>query len=52
MKSEAVTDADRLLNFYGRSKEPRVRYVRERKRLDYGRAHEDEYELEMLGGCE
>lgn len=26
----------------------RVRYVRERKRLDYGKAHEDEYQLELL----
>jgi N4-bis(aminopropyl)spermidine synthase len=34
-----------LKNFYGRSKELRVKYVKERKRLDYGKAHEDEYEL-------
>jgi len=27
---------------------PHVKYVRERKRLDYGKAHEDEYELELL----
>jgi N4-bis(aminopropyl)spermidine synthase len=47
-RSEAISDPERLNNFYGRSKEPRVRYVRERKRLDYGRAHEDEYELELL----
>lgn len=40
--------AERLKNFYGRSKEPRVRYVKERKRLDYGKAHEDEYELVLL----
>lgn len=46
--SEAITAPDRLRNFYGRSKEPRVRYVRERKRLDYGMAHEDEYSLEPL----
>lgn len=39
---------DRLENFYGRSKQPRVRYVRERKRLAYGKAHEDEYHIEPL----
>lgn len=47
-KSEAITSADRLANFYGRSKAPRARYVREHKRLDYGKAHEDEYTLELL----
>ncbi|MER8475505.1 bis-aminopropyl spermidine synthase family protein [Mesorhizobium sp. M1163] len=42
--SEAASP-DRLINFYGRSKELRIKYVKERKRLDYGMAHEDEYEL-------
>lgn len=46
--SEAITGADRLHNFYGLSKAPRVKYVRELKRLDYGKAHEDEYRLELL----
>jgi len=46
--SEAITDPDRLANFYGKSQVPRVRYVLERKRLDYGVAHEDEYELKLL----
>jgi predicted methyltransferase len=46
--SAAITEAVRLENFYGRSSTPRVRYVREKKRLDYGKAHDDEYELEML----
>lgn len=46
--SQPITDAERLKNFYGRSKAPRVRYVKERKRLDYGMAHEDEYQLELL----
>jgi len=48
--SAAITDPERLKNFYGRSQEPKVRYVRERKRLDYGNAHEDEYSLDMLDG--
>ncbi len=48
VESVAITDPNRLENFYGLSQEPRVRYVRARRRLDYGVAHEDEYELEML----
>jgi predicted methyltransferase len=39
---------DRWANFYGRDNAPRVHYVRERSRLDYGKAHEDEYSLELL----
>jgi predicted methyltransferase len=46
--SVAIDDAHRLENFYGRSKAPRVHYVKERKRLDYGVAHEDEFELVLL----
>lgn len=47
-KSEDIEDPVRLKNFYGRSKEPRARYVREKVRLDYGKAHSDEYEIEQL----
>jgi predicted methyltransferase len=43
---------ERLANFYGRSKTPRTRYVLERKRLDYGMAHDDEYELQPFEGQE
>jgi len=46
--SEAITHADRLNNFYGRATVPRVRYIREKIRLDYGKAHGDEYSLELL----
>lgn len=46
--SEALTDPDSLRNFYGGSKEPRVRYVRELKRPDYGKAPEEEYRLELF----
>src|SRR4051812_28802950 len=35
--SEAITDPDRLHNFYGQSKAPRAKYIRECKRLDYGK---------------
>jgi predicted methyltransferase len=44
----ALDDPQALTNFYGRSNELRVRYVRECKRLDYGKAHDDEYRFEML----
>lgn len=47
-RSKRIADEDRLANFYGRSKTPRVHYVRERKRLEYGFAHEDEFELILL----
>jgi predicted methyltransferase len=46
--SAAITDLKRLANFYGRGGSPRVRYVREKKRLEYGKAHEDDYSLELL----
>jgi N4-bis(aminopropyl)spermidine synthase len=48
VESSRIEDAVRLNNFYGRSKAPRVRYVKERKVLDYGKASDDEYSLELL----
>ncbi|OHV18692.1 putative methyltransferase [Rhizobium sp. RMa-01] len=42
------TAADRLKNFYGNLQDPKVKFVRERKRPDYGKASDDEYELELL----
>lgn len=48
IQSETIADPDRLAHFYGKDNAPKVRYVRERKRLDYGMAHEDEYKLEFL----
>lgn len=50
--SQPVTDQQRLENFYGRAKIPRVRYVRELKALNYGEAQESEYKLELLEGRE
>jgi predicted methyltransferase len=47
-ESVSISDPARLANFYGRENPPRVKYVREMKRLDYGKAHEDEYAFEML----
>jgi N4-bis(aminopropyl)spermidine synthase len=46
--SQPIHDPVRLRNFYGRSAEPRVKYIKERKRLDYGKAHDDEYSMELL----
>lgn len=43
-----IKDPKRLANFYGRDQSPRVRYVRDKKRLEYGKAHEDDYSLELL----
>jgi len=44
--SEAIIDPERQANFYGRKRDLRIKYVRERKRVDYGKAHDDEYEYE------
>lgn len=48
--SEPIVAPSRLDNFYGRNRQPRVKYVRELKRLDYGMASDAEYELELQGG--
>lgn len=45
-ESLAITDPQRLANFYGQNQAPRTRYVREKKRVDYGKAHDDEYYYE------
>ena len=47
--SKPITDAQRLANFYGKESHPRVKYIRQRKRLEYGKRHDDEYRLETLG---
>lgn len=46
--SKSLTDPDSLRNFYGKSKEPAVHYVRELKRPDYGKAPQEEYRLDYL----
>jgi predicted RNA methylase len=50
--SGPIVDPARLAHFYGRDNGPRVRYVREKVRLDYGRAHDDEYSLDLLESSE
>ncbi len=47
--SEAIVDPERLENFYGRGNTPRVKYVRDNQRLEFGRRHDDEYHFELLG---
>ncbi len=46
--SDPILDDTRLDNFYGRDTTLRVHYVREVKRLDYGRANESEYNFDIL----
>ena len=46
--SQPICDSARLDNFYGRDTQLRVKYIRERKRVDYGKADEAEYEFELL----
>lgn len=41
--SEDITDPLRLENFYGRNKLPHIQYIREKKRVDYGKAPDEEY---------
>lgn len=48
VESQAIREPDRLTNFYGRDLHPRVRYIREKVRLGYGMAHDDEYALELI----
>lgn len=47
-QSEAIRGREQLDHFYGKSASPYVRYVRERQRVDYGRANTNEYEFELL----
>lgn len=46
--TETQLDPQRLENFYGADAPPKVRYVREKKRVDYGMASDDEYDLEVF----
>lgn len=50
VQSQPIMSADRLAHFYGKDKTPRTRYIRENKRVDYGKAPEDEYKLELYDG--
>lgn len=46
-QSEPITDPARLAHFYGRDQSPKVKYVRENKRLDYGKAYDGEYFFDL-----
>lgn len=48
--SASITDPERLNNFYGREQHVRIKYVREKKRVDYGRALDEEYSFELFEG--
>lgn len=48
MQSEVIRGREQMNHFYGQSARPYVRYVRERQRVDYGRANTNEYEFELL----
>ena len=43
-------DGELLKNFYGAGAHPTVRYVREKDRINYGKAHSDEYWFEEFEG--
>lgn len=47
-KSAAIDTPDRLAHFYGHNQHIKIKYVRERSRVDYGKAHDDEYEYELF----
>ncbi len=46
LESQDIVETIRLKNFYGRNKQPHIKYIREKKRVDYGRANDDEYYYE------
>ena len=39
---------EQLNNFYGRDNRVVPKYVREKTRVDYGKAHDDEYFIETV----
>jgi N4-bis(aminopropyl)spermidine synthase len=45
--SVPISDRERLRNFYGRGNRPIVHYIREKRLLDYGKANENEYYVEL-----
>src|SRR5579859_5500522 len=47
-QSQSITDTKRLENFYGRGNAPKVKFVREKQRLEYAKRHDEDYWLEML----
>lgn len=49
-ESAEITDPETIKNFYGRDNHIHVRYVREKLRVDYGKANDTEYFLERWEG--
>jgi hypothetical protein len=50
LTSAAINDPARLENFYGNGRKIKIRYVREKRRVDYGKANDDEYRYEEFPG--
>lgn len=46
--SATISDPERLKNFYGREQHVRIRFVKEKKRVDYGKANDSEYDFEFF----
>jgi hypothetical protein len=46
LESVKIDDPVRLSNFYGMNQTIHIQYVREKSRIDYGKANESEYSLE------
>ncbi len=46
--SMPIIDPVRLAHFYGHNNHPKIKYVREEMRVDYGKAHESEYRFELF----
>ena len=44
--SSEMVDPEVLANFYGRNQALVVQYIREKKRVDYGKASDEEYEIQ------
>lgn len=49
-QSVAITDQERLNNFYGKDQHVRIRYVVEKLRVDYGMANDSEYSFDLYTG--
>jgi len=51
-QSVAITDKERLNNFYGKDQHVRIKYVVEKLRVDYGMANDSEYSFDLYTGGE
>ena len=49
ISSHEIVNQEKLDNFYGRNQPLIVQYVKEKKRVDYGKAHDSEYRYVLRG---